>query len=243
MRCLLLLLLIFTLITPHAETLTIATPSFSPPFVMKADNDNHFIGFSIDIMDEICKHMSVTCHIKSMPFSDTFDAVIRNEADLAIGSYTITKDREAYVQFSKPYLQSMGSILTISTSPMTSTHDLKTNRVGAELDSTFNHYLEKKYGNDITIVTYPNLSEMLFALSDEKIDAIIIDKETADFWLGNNHDMFKILGKPIPMGVGIGIMARKDNNSLMARVNQTLTHMQADGSYLKIYNTYFSDMK
>ncbi len=243
MRCLSLLLLILTLMTSHAETLTIATPSFSPPFVMRADNQNHFIGFSIDIMTAICKQMKVTCQIKSMPFSDTFDAVIRNEADLAIGSYTITRDREAYVQFSKPYLPSTAAIITLIDNPMTSLSDLKSNRVGTEIDSAFNRYLEKKYGSDIKIVTYPSISEMMVALIEGKVDAIIFDKETANFWLGNNYDMFKILGKPFPLGLGIGIMARKDNDSLITRVNQSLMSMQADGSYLKIYKTYFGVLK
>lgn len=243
MRCISLLLLILTLMTSHAETLNIATPSFSPPFVMTADNQNHFIGFSIDIMAEVCKQMKVTCQIKSMPFSDTFDAVIRNEADLAIGSYTITQDREAYVQFSIPYLPSTAAILTLTDSPMTSTSELKSKRVGTEVDSAFNRYLEKKYGNNIKIMPYANISEMMTALIEGKVDAIIFDKETADFWLGNNYAMFKILGKPFSLGSGIGIMARKDNASLMARVNQALINMQSNGSYLKIHNIYFGDTK
>jgi ABC-type amino acid transport substrate-binding protein len=52
-----------------------------------------------------------------------------------------------------------------------------------------------------------------------------------------------MLGKPFPLGLGIGIMARKDNASLMARVNQTLMSMQSNGSYSKIYKTYFGDIK
>lgn len=241
MRSISLLLLILTLITSHAETLNIVTPSFSPPFVMTADNQNHFIGFSIDIMTEICKKLNVTCKIKSMPFNETFDAIIRNDADLAIGSYTITQDREAYVQFSRPYLRSSAGVLTLVNSGLTSLNDLKTKTIGAEIDSSFVHHLEKTYGNDIKIIPYPNISDMIFALSEGKVDAIIMDKETTNFWIGNNDEMFKMVGESFPLGLGIGIMARKDNNALMARVNQSLMSMQADGSYLKIYRAYFGD--
>lgn len=244
MRYISLLLLSLTLMTSHAETLTIATPRFMPPYVMAAGNQNHYIGFSIDIILTICKRMKVTCNIKSMPLTDTFDAIIKKEVDLAIGNYLITPDREAHFKFSLPYLQSEAAFITLVNNPMTSMSNLKTKSVGALARTVLINYLEKKFGSDIKIVPYPNISEMMLALSEGKVDAIIIDRKTANFWLGNNYDMFKMLGQPFPLGIGIGIMANKDNTPLITRVNQALLRMQADGYYLKIYSTYFfSDTK
>lgn len=234
------LFLIFTILTGHAETLNIVTPSFSPPFVMSTDNQKHFIGFSVDIITNICKQLKATCRIKSLPFEQTFDAVIRNEADLAIGNYTISSNREAYVQFSLPYLDSMAAMVTLSSNDVTSIKDLKHKRIGAETDSVFIHYLAKQFGNDIQIVSYPSIAEMMFALNDGSVDAIMFDRETANFWIGNNYDMFKIVGEPFALGEGIGIMVNKDNHALLARLNQALTSMKSDGSYTKIYHTYFN---
>lgn len=243
MRLLILLTLILTLQPTYAETLTIGIPPFSPPFVMSVDNKGHYIGFSVDIMLSICKRMDVACQFKSFGFEEMFTQVIDNKVDLAIGNITITPEREEYLLFSLPYLQSDLEFLTLTNNPITSTNDLKGKSVGAEHDSVFIPYIEKKYGSDIRIQPYSTISEMMFALSEGDVDAVILDKETAQFWRANNNDMFKFIGAPVQLGLGIGIITNKSNEALIDRVNKILIAMQADGGYLKIYNTYFGDMR
>ncbi len=232
-------LLILSLSVAHAKTLTIGIPPFSPPFVMKADNQNHFIGFSMDIMEMICKRLQVTCKYQPIIFDQAFSKLIDNSIDIAIGSFTITPEREEEVLFSLPYLQSHAAFITLETNSIKSIDELKSKTIGVEKDSIFVNYLEQKFGNSVKIKTYQTIPDIMFAMSDNDIDAAIFDKETVDFWLGNNYDMFKLVGNPIPLGLGIGIMTNKMNNALIAQINQSLLNMEADGSYLKIYNNYF----
>lgn len=243
MRRIMVMFLIFIVTSIHAETLTIGIPSFSPPFVMTADNKNHYIGFSIDIMAQICKKLGVSCRFQSFLFDETFSQVIDHRVDLAIGSFTITPQREEKVLFSLPYLQSDAAIVTTDTNDIQTIDDLKGKTIGAERDSVFVSYIQQQYGDKITVIPYDTIPELMFALSEGNIDATIFDKETAYFWLGNNYDMFKLVGTPFPLGQGIGIMANQDNQALINRVNQILIQMETEGTYLKIYNTYFGDMK
>lgn len=243
MRLLILLTIILTQQLGCAETLTIGTPPFSPPFVMSVDNKGHYIGFSVDIMSSICKRMGVTCQFKLLGFEETFTQVIDNKVDLAIGNITITPEREEYVLFSLPYLQSNLEFITLANSTINSLNELKGKSVGAEHDSVFIPYIEKNYGRDVRVQSYRSISEMIFALSEGDVDAAILDQQTAQFWQSNNNGMFKFIGEPVPLGLGIGIIANKNNEALIARVNKALTAMQTDGGYLKIYNTYFGDMR
>lgn len=242
MRLLILLTLIFVIPSTYAEKLIIGTPPFSPPFVMASDGKEHYIGFSIDIMSAICKQMEVTCLYKSIGFEQMFTEVINGSVDLAIGSITITPEREQYLLFSLPYLQSELEFLTLNNSPITSISELKGRILGAEHDSVFIPFIEKNYGSDVQIKTYRSISEMMLGLSQSEVDAVIFDKETAEFWHANNNDVYKFIGAPIPLGLGIGIITNKSNGALMARVNKALLTMQSEGIYLNIYNTYFGDM-
>ncbi len=243
MRLMILLVVVLTLPQSYAETILIGIPPFTPPFVMKADDKGHFIGFSIDIMTAICMRMKVSCQYQSLGFEASFKAVMDQKVDLAIGNFTITPEREEYVLFSIPYLESQASFLTLDSNPFSSIEDLRGKTVGAEHDSIFIDYIEKRYGSAIKVIPYPIISEAVFALSNGDISAVILDRETAQFWVGNNDAMFKVIDPPIPMGLGIGIMANKDNQKLITRINETITDMQSEGSYLNIYNMYFGEMK
>ncbi|HAU0346274.1 TPA: transporter substrate-binding domain-containing protein [Legionella pneumophila] len=46
-----------------AQSLTIGIVPYDPPFSMNADK-NHFFGFDIELMTEICKQIKAQCQLK-----------------------------------------------------------------------------------------------------------------------------------------------------------------------------------
>ncbi|BCA93834.1 hypothetical protein TUM19329_01950 [Legionella antarctica] len=60
--------------------------------------------------------------------------------------------------------------------------------------------------------------------------------------VNNAIQQFKLVGQKILMGEGYGIMALKSNALLIQQINKSLLDMEADGTYLKIYNQYFSNL-
>ena len=225
----------------HAETLLVGIPPSLPPFVTKTDNKGHYTGFSIDIMSAVCKYMHAQCQFVPLGFGQTFDQVINNKVDLAIGNFTITPERSQYVLFSLPYLPSDAQFLSLKSNAYTSIDDLKGETIGAEEGSIFVDYVEKNLGNGTKMVSYPLVQDMMDALNAKTIDAVILDKQTAEAWWVANASELSYVGAPFPLGLGLGIMSNKLNDALIARVNQALLNMQSDGTYLKIYNTYFGD--
>ena len=43
-----------TLTLSYSQTLIVGTPKYNPPFVMASDKQ-HYIGFDVDILSEICR--------------------------------------------------------------------------------------------------------------------------------------------------------------------------------------------
>jgi ABC-type amino acid transport substrate-binding protein len=243
MRIIILFLFLLTLNPTYSKTLTVGVPHFSPPFIMSADNKNHYSGFSIDIMSAICNQMKVKCQFKTLPFEATFTQVIDHTIDLAIGAFTITAEREQEVLFSLPYLQSRAAVVALTKSDINMLSNLAGKTIGVEKGSVFEGYLKKQYGDNIRIVFFSDISQMMFALNNEDIDTVIYDKEIADFWVGNNYHMFKIIGEPFALGQGIGLFTNLDNTQLINQINQILVQMETNGRYLNIYNAYFGDMQ
>ena len=100
----------------------------------------------------------------------------------------------------------------------------------------------QSYNNLVQIVEYPTITEVFQALSNNEVDAIITDEESAKFWVVLNGTMFKLVGSGLPTGMGYGIMANKKSADLINNINKALLNMEDDGSYLKIYKYYFGKL-
>lgn len=240
---LMILLLSLALKPCYSETLIVGLNRFIPPFIMSADDKGHYIGFSIEIITAICEEMKVTCQYKTLQFKDAFTAAIEGKVDLVIGNTMITPERKKLVLFSIPYLRSQSVILTMADNQIKMLNDLAGKKVGIERGTLYEAYLKNKFANNITIVPYANTSDMMFELNEGEIDAVMFSKETGDYWVGNNENLFKVIDKPLTLADGFGIFTNLANTKLMDRVNQSLLAIQRNGRYMDIYNTYFGSME
>lgn len=236
-----LLLLITLLIAPcsYAKTYLIGTSSDNPPFSNIASQHDEFFGFDIDMMTEICKRIQIKCKFKPHLFNNLFGNLKTGAIDLAIAAIIITPDREENFLFSLPYLESDARFITLQQSPIQNPNDIDGKTVGTRLGTPFKNLAVKLYKNKITLLDYPSIPIMLDALSNNKVDVILIGDEPAKFWMVNNSGVYKLVGSKIPIGKGYGIMANKGQDQLMEQINQALLSMEKDGTYLKIYTRYF----
>ena len=240
MRIAIFLIAWFTLTTANALTISIGTTPFSPPFLIASDNKNHFSGFDADLLNEICKRIHATCVYKPMTsFKGLFDSVLNGSVDLGIGGITITPEREDNYLFSLPYLKSTASYMTRYGENIHSLDDIRGKTIGAAEGTIFPRMAAYQFGNSVTIRTFDTLSQMLIALADHNIDVILLDGQNAIYWEANSNNIYQTVGKPISTGLGYGFIANQNAKEIILQINQALLGMEGDGSYLKIYNTYF----
>ncbi|ASQ44674.1 transporter substrate-binding domain-containing protein [Legionella clemsonensis] len=226
----------------NAKTIIIGALIYDPPFEIPADKKAHFFGFDIDLMNEICKRIHAECEFKGLTFEQLLKQLLEEKIDLAVGSITITPEREELFLFSLPYFSSTGQYITYSHSPINSIDDIYNKKVGIEKGTVFKAVTLERFNNKVQIIEYPTLPEVFQALEEGKIDVLIADEETAKYWMVNSDEQFKLLGNPIPIGIGYGIMASKKSQTLIQQINKALTDMEDDGTYLKIYRRYFMPM-
>ena len=238
---LLLLSLLFFSFT-NAEPLRVGSLAYDPPFAVEADKQGHFFGFEIDIMLEVCRRIQANCSFLPLTFPEIFTSLMANQIDLGLASISITEDRQQTFLFSTPYLTSSVRFIALAKSAINNESNLIGKKVGAVRGSIFKSVVLAKLGNDVRIIEYPTLLEELQALSNKEVDGIIADTGTAKYWVATNSAMLKLVGQPINVGIGYGIMTTKTKAALIARINNALFAMEKDGTYLKIYNRYFLNL-
>ena len=99
-------------------TVTVATKSL-PPFVFVDESDG-VTGFSIDYWNEVAARLGVeTEWVVQETVTDILASAENDEVDAAIAGISITREREAVIDFSQPYYISGQQIVTRSSSSNT----------------------------------------------------------------------------------------------------------------------------
>ena len=228
----------------QAQALVIGTTANYPPLASLADQQNHFFGFEVDIMQAVCQRIKAPCEFKAVLASTIPDELISRKIDLAIAAIIIPSTPISGYIFSVPYLASNTQFIVEKDSKINTPDDIKNKRIGVRRGSLhggnyFKDFVLKLYGNQVRIAEFPTMNDLMAALNNKDIDAAFVNAVAADYWFANGKNQYKLIGSRIPLGNGYGVMANIGQERLISAINQALRAMLADGSYLAIYSRYF----
>ncbi len=93
----------------NLPTVRVATKNF-PPFAF--EQNGQYVGFSIDLWNEIAKELNVTSQLYGEPtLPDLLNSVSDGSTDIGIAGITITQERETKLDFSHSFFESGLQIL------------------------------------------------------------------------------------------------------------------------------------
>lgn len=225
--------------TNQAPQLTVGTTYFYPPFEEQTDNKGNFEGLDIDVMNEICKRLKVSCTYKAMDFIELMPAIENKEINLAIAAVSITDKRKQSFLFSTPYLINRIQYITLKNSNFNQRDQLDSLTVGVFAGTIDEVLIQEKTRHNLKYVTFHHIEDMIQALRDGKIQAILTDTYSAKYWVATIGNEFKLVGMPIDSGTGYAIITDKANQALIDKVNKALKDMQEDGALKTIFSKYF----
>jgi len=223
----------------YSGTINVGVLEFAPPFSSLSGDKNHYFGFTIDLMDEICKRLHSECAFKAATVGEQITLLNQGTIDVSFIPVPITTDQAGNFIFSLPYLASNGQFISVDGGGVSTLADLKNHNVGVLKDTLYSTLLKSPYVSVDKIKQYTVITDLIAALGNHEVDAIFVNDSVARFIINNAvHHLF-LVGDKIHMGEGYAIMARKNNTDLIKQINQALLDMEQDGSYLRIYNRYF----
>lgn len=217
-----------------SQKLVMATNAAFPPY--ESVEGNEIIGIDPEIAKLIADDLGRELVIEDMAFDSIIAAVQSGKADIAMAGLTVTEDRKQNINFSDPYTEAAQVIVVKKDSPVASPDDLEGKTVGVQIGTTGDIYAGDIA--DATIERYSKYFEAINALNQDKIDAVIVDREPAKVFV-NDSDELKMIDKEFTLEeYAIGVA--KENTELLDQINASLKKLQESGEIDKIINKYIN---
>lgn len=220
-------------------TLTVCSDVPYAPFEdFDKSSDIGFKGFDIDIVNTIAQGLDLKLKVIDTDFDalQSAQALNAKQCDLGASAMTITPDREKNILFSEPYYDSLQSLLVPEGSDITSIKDLTGKKVGVQRGTTGKTYAEEN-AKGASIVTLPSDAELFQAIKGDQVDALLQDLPVN---VVHERAGGYTVVEEFDTNESYGLAIRKDNTELQTKVNEQLKAMKDDGTYQKLYDTYFS---
>jgi len=145
-----------------------------PPFGFVEPGSDEPQGFDVDLGTIIAEELGVTPVFREAISDNRIPFLQNGEVDLILSTMTITTDRDAEIDFSRPYYIAHQRILTPEDSDIQGIEDLGGKKVCTVLGSTGEATL-KKDAKDAKRTTVDSYSECLELLQNGAVDAEISD--------------------------------------------------------------------
>lgn len=228
-----------------AETKTIrfATEATYPPFeYVNAAGDLQ--GFDIALAKALCAEMKAQCTFSNQSFASLIPSLKLGKFDALISALGVTEARKKQVAFTDSYYEPSAVFVGAITKHYT-LGDLSGKTVGVQQGSTFEKYLQAKYGKQVIQKSYASIQDAFLDLVSGRVDVVIADTPIASDWLkqDDNQTKYAVIDKAIKdaeyFGAGYGIAVRQDDTALLNALNAALAAIKKNGSYDKITRQYF----
>ena len=215
-------------------TLVMATNAEFPPY--EYHEGDEVVGIDVDIASAIAEELGMELKVEDMAFDSIIPAVTSGKADIGAAGMTVTPDREESVAFTDTYAHATQVIIVKEDSDITGPDDLVGKTIGVQLGTTGDLYATDI--EDATVEQYNKGFEAVQALTQDKIDAVIIDGEPAKEFVAESEGL-KILDEAFTEE-DYAIAVAKDNTELVDKINDALATLKESGKLDEIIAKYIS---
>jgi polar amino acid transport system substrate-binding protein len=216
-----------------APTLTAGSPPSSAPTTFLDVKTQKIEGLMPDVVREIGRREGFAVDYNAVPFSALIQSVVSGKIDIIVAGMTPTPKRAEVVDFSQP-VTAFGEGVIVKDSDKTnykSPQDFKGMSVGAPTGTDYGAQL-LKLGIFKEVKMYDSPADMTRDVALGRIVAgfndypILKAQEAAGAMAGTRVD-----DSYVPMRkFDIAIAVKKGNTDLLAKINEAITKMKADGS-------------
>ena len=223
--------------TESKGTLVMATNAEFPPYEYHDGADDEIVGIDAEIAAAIAEKLGYTLEIEDIAFDSVIPEVTSGKADFGMAGMTVTEERKKSVNFSDSYATAVQVVIVPEDSDITSIDDLSGKIIGVQSGTTGDLYATDDFGDE-NVERYNKGMEAVQALSQGKIDAVIIDNEPAKVFVQETEGL-KILDSAYAEEQ-YAIAIALDNTELLSEVNAALAELKADGTIDSIVSKYIT---
>ena len=212
------------------------------------DKSGKNIGFDIDLANEVFKKYNIKVQWQAINW-DLKETELKNgNIDLIWNGYSKTSEREKTVLFSDEYMVNEQVIVTKKSKNIVNKDQLKDKVLGAQNGSSgydsFNSNPEilKNIVKNNDATQYESFNEALIDLENDRIDALLIDRVYANYYLKQQNKLqdYNIFNAGFE-GDSFAVGARKADTTLVKKVNEAFKELYKEGKFQEISNKWFGE--
>ena len=218
-----------------SSVITLATNAEFPPYEYYEGQE--IVGIDVDFINAIGEKIGKEIVIEDMAFDSIIPAIQSGKADIGMAGMTVTEDRLANVDFTETYVHtSQAIIVNTDSDAIKSSADLEGKTIGVQLGTTGD-----TYAGDVTdkVERYNKGFEAAMALSQGKIDAVVIDESVAKA-LAEGTENLAVLDEPFTEE-DYAIAVKKGNQELVDELNKAINELKEDGTLQSILDKYITE--
>lgn len=137
---------------------------------------------------------------------------------------------------SEPYYESgLSLVVRKENTSLQKPEDLKGRAVAVQLGTTGEEKAKQLAGDKVR--SFKTNEEVFQALKEKAVDAIILDKPVAQYYINKHHPDAVIVGDTFAKE-SYGIVTRR-HGELTPKINKALAELKQSGEYDKIYEKWF----
>jgi polar amino acid transport system substrate-binding protein len=214
--------------------ITWGTNAEFPPYEYREGGE--VVGIDADIMDAIAAKLGMTAEVEDMNFDSIIASIQSGKVDVGMAGMTVTEDRAKMVNFTDSYATATQVIVVKDGSDIKTADDLTGKTIGVQLGTTGDLYAADIEG--ASLERFNKGSEAVIALTQDKVDAVVIDNEPAQKFVASNEGIV-ILDEPLTVEE-YAIAVNQDNTELLDKINTALAELKESGELQEIIDKYIS---
>lgn len=212
------------------------------------EKNGQYAGFDIDLAQAVSEKLGI--QIKFQPIDwDMKETELQNGTIDAIwNGYTATDERKEKVAFTIPYMENQQVLVSKKSQNIQSVKDMSNKVLGAQagssgyLDFEAQPDLLKSQVKDQKANQYQSFNEALIDLKNDRIDALLIDRVYANYYLQSegilsDYNVFSAGFESEAFAVGV----RPADKTLLAVLNQAFISLYQEGKFQEISQKWFGE--
>ena len=229
------------------KSITVGFDNTFVPMGFEEKNGN-YAGFDIELAKYVSKKLGITVHFQPIDWDMKETELQNGTIDAIWNGYSATDERREKVAFTIPYMQNTQVLVVKKTSGIHSVEDMTGKVLGAQNGSSgmldFEEHPEvlknRVKGGDAD--QYQSVNEAIIDLRNDRIDALLIDRVYADYYLttegiADEYDTIPSGFESESFAVGV----RPADKKLLEALNEAFKELYQEGIFQQISQKWFGE--
>ena len=212
------------------------------------EKNGQYVGFDIDLAQAVSEKLGFKVQFQPIDWDMKETELQNGTIDAIWNGYSATDERREKVAFTIPYMENQQVLVSKKSQNIRSVSDMTGKVLGAQagssgyIDFEAQPELLKNIVKDQKANQYQSFNEALIDLQNDRIDALLIDRVYANYYLEtegilDQYEIFPAGFESESFAVGV----RPADKTLLANLNKAFVELYQEGKFQEISQKWFGE--